>query len=56
MNRLAPLAARKIPQSSLDLRGRWENLPETNKDPPEDLKLFATGWLGGLVFFGTYLS
>ncbi len=21
-----------------------------------DLKLFATAWLGGLVFFGTYLS
>ncbi len=22
----------------------------------EDLKLFATGWLGGLVFFGTFLA
>ncbi len=22
----------------------------------EELKLFATGWLGGLVFFGTFLA
>ena len=22
----------------------------------EDLKLFATGWIGGLIFFGTYLG
>ena len=22
----------------------------------EDLKLFATGWIGGLIFFGTLLS
>ncbi len=22
----------------------------------DDLKLFATGWLGGLVFFGTFLA
>ena len=22
----------------------------------DDLKLFATGWIGGLVFFGTLLS
>ena len=22
----------------------------------EELKLFATGWIGGLIFFGTYLS
>lgn len=22
----------------------------------DDVKLFATGWLGGLVFFGTFLA
>ena len=22
----------------------------------EELKLFATGWIGGLIFFGTYLG
>ncbi len=22
----------------------------------DDLKLFATGWIGGLIFFGTLLS
>ena len=26
------------------------------RDALADLKLFATAWLGGLVFFGTYLS
>ena len=25
-------------------------------DAYEDLKMFATGWLGGLVFFGTFLA
>lgn len=25
-------------------------------DMMADLKLFATGWLGGLVFFGTFLA
>ena len=42
----------------MPVRGRWENLPERDAetDPLADLKLFATGWLAGLVFFGTYLS
>lgn len=22
----------------------------------DDLRLFATGWIGGLVFFGTFLA
>lgn len=22
----------------------------------DDIRLFATGWIGGLVFFGTFLS
>jgi hypothetical protein len=32
--------------------------PVETRDPEwlEDLKLFATGWLGGLVFFGTFLA
>jgi hypothetical protein len=25
-------------------------------DPIEDLRLFATAWAGGLIFFGTLLS
>ena len=29
---------------------------EARPDPLADLKLFATGWVGGLVFFGTLLA
>ena len=57
MNRLTPLIIRKT-SGTMPVRGRWENLPERDAetDPLADLKLFATGWLAGLVFFGTYLS
>jgi hypothetical protein len=58
MNRLAPLITRRA--------GPWAAaLPMAEAEPfagtdaaawLEDLKLFATGWLGGLVFFGTLLS
>lgn len=30
--------------------------PEPASDFADDLKLFAIGWLGGLVFFGTLLA
>jgi hypothetical protein len=57
MNRLSPLIARNYRKPHLRARGAWQNLPaEVEKDPLEDLKLFATGWIAGLVFFGTYLS
>ena len=57
MNRLSPLIARRT--------GPWG--PMLAYDPPapanraaaawlDDLKLFATAWLGGVVFFGTLLS
>ncbi len=29
---------------------------ERDRGLADDLKLFATGWLGGLVFFGTFLA
>jgi hypothetical protein len=29
---------------------------EQASSPADDLKLFATFWLGGLVFFGTFLA
>jgi hypothetical protein len=58
MNRLAPLIVRRT--------GPWAvALP---LDPPaplavpgpaarlEDLKLFAIGWIGGLIFFGTLIG
>jgi hypothetical protein len=57
MNRLSPLIVRNYRKPHLRARGRWQNLPVVReKDPLADLKLFATGWLAGLVFFGTYLS
>lgn len=57
MNRLSPLIVRNYRKPHLRARGRWQNLPDAaTKDPLKDLKLFATGWLAGLVFFGTYLG
>ena len=58
MNRLSPLIARNYRKPHLRARGRWENLPqeEPAQDPLADLKLFATGWLAGLIFFGTFIS
>ena len=57
MNRLSPLIARNYRKPHLRARGRWENLPEeVVQDPLADLKLFATGWLAGLIFFGTFIS
>lgn len=57
MNRLSPLIVRNYRKPHLRARGRWQNVPEqAETDPLADLKLFATGWIAGLVFFGTYLS
>lgn len=56
MNRLSPLIVRTVgphaPAGRLDA-------PRERRDAQaryEDLKLFATGWVGGLVFFGTMLA
>jgi hypothetical protein len=58
MNRLSPLITRRT--------GPWaaaipydEYVPFAGTDAAawlEDLKLFATGWIGGLIFFGTFLG
>ena len=58
MNRLSPLITRRT--------GPWAAaLPADEPDALagaepavwlEDLKLFAIGWIGGLVFFGTLIS
>jgi hypothetical protein len=58
MNRLAPLIVRRA--------GRWaaalpyeEPAPFAGTDAArwfDDLKLFATGWVAGLIVFGTFLS
>ena len=59
MNRLSPLIIRKT--------GRYAPAPHWAFQPPqvtaeqaseliEDLRLFATAFAGGLVFFGTFLG
>lgn len=58
MSRLSPLIVRRV--------GPWaQALPLAAAEPfagtdagawLDDLKLFATGWIGGLVFFGTFLG
>lgn len=58
MNRLAPLIVRrpKAPPRPLFLWDDQELAPEEKRpDLIDDIRLFATGWLGGLVFFGTLL-
>jgi hypothetical protein len=58
MNRLSPLIVRRVgafaPALPLPDPRAGEAAPAP--DWAEDLKLFATFWLGGLVFFGTYLA
>jgi hypothetical protein len=56
MNRLSPLIVR---QAGPFAPMRMYDLPRADdavSDPLADLKLFATGWVGGLVFFGTLLA
>jgi hypothetical protein len=58
MNRLSPLIVRRV--------GRFAAAAPLPSPEPfaglaaaewlEDLKLFATGWVGGLIFFGTLLG
>ena len=57
MNRLSPLIARRTGAYAMALPLDWS--PELSDEQSrliEDVKLFATGWLGGLVFFGTFLA
>lgn len=63
MNRLAPLIVRP-PEPVRAWAGRAPSPPrpaastagQAAQDWTEDLKLFATAWLGGLVFFGTLIA
>jgi hypothetical protein len=66
MNRLAPLISRRTGPWAVEWGQSLFAVAEPNPAeaagkvtvPPwlEDLKLFATGWIGGLVFFGTLIS
>ena len=58
MNRLSPLIVRRVgPMAPALTWYRYE--PFEGAEPAkwlEELKLFATGWIGGLIFFGTFLG
>ena len=72
MNRLSPLIVRRVgPVLPRMGRGTMRSLARpiavamplhaqpSEGQPAEwldDLKLFATGWIGGLIFFGTLLG
>lgn len=57
MNRLSPLIVRRVGPMAL-------TIPFADPAPAaaaaqarlDDLRLFATGWIGGLIFFGTLLG
>ncbi|MEA1014654.1 hypothetical protein [Sphingosinicella sp. LY1275] len=53
MNRLTPLIVRQVGPHARAIA--WEKpAPAVDAGKAlEDLKLFAAGWVGGLVFFGT---
>ncbi len=58
MSRLAPLITRRTGPRAVALPAE-EAEPFAGADAAAwlaDFKLFVTGWLGGLVFFGTMLS
>jgi hypothetical protein len=59
MNRLAPLIVRRYQPAPVRRAAPLPTLAAEiadADDPLADLKLFATGWLGGLVFFGTLFA
>jgi hypothetical protein len=58
MNRLSPLITRRTGPWAAALPGDEQELFH-GAEPAvwlQDLKLFAIGWIGGLVFFGTLIS
>ena len=57
MSRLSPLIIRQVgAQPALRGYGADDAAEAGGSRSLDDLKLFATGWIGGLVFFGTLFS
>jgi hypothetical protein len=57
MNRLTPLIARRPETFAPGLQLELPHLTdEQHSELVEDLRLFATAWLGGLIFFGTLIA
>ena len=58
MSRLSPLIVRRVGPQAVALPNEAA-LPFAGAEPArwlEALRLYATGWIGGLIFFGTLLS
>ena len=53
MNRLSPLIARQVRHAGKPY-AEWQQA-DARKSSMDDVQLFLTAWLGGLVFFGTFL-
>lgn len=55
VNRLSPLIVRRVGPRALALAAPAAVTYEVAQTAAwlDDLRLFATGWVGGLVFFGT---
>lgn len=56
MNRTAPTFGRRAQAFVLDASFEPMVGNGATSRLADDLKLFALTWLGGLIFFGTYLS
>jgi hypothetical protein len=58
MNRLSPLIVRRTGRFAPALAWPESRLPSAEQAAAwiEDLKLFTTFWLGGLVFFGAFFA
>ena len=56
MNRLAPLISRPVFAVTGPAELPWDGIERRRPDPLADLKQFLVFWLGGVVFFGTFLA
>jgi hypothetical protein len=57
MNRLSPLIVRRVGPFAPALHFDWPLVtPEQQTLILDDLKMLATAWLGGLIFFGTFFA
>ena len=54
MNRLSPLVVRKVGRYAPALAGARDRTQANLA--VNDLRLFLTGWAGGLIFFVTFLG
>lgn len=58
MSRLSPLIVRRVgPRAAILEREEAPLFPTAEASLwLDDLRLFATGWVGGLIFFGTLIG